>query len=329
MKKTPEITRRQFVKGALAVSAGLAAARLLGPGAVFAEAAPEAAYDLARGTVRLLNGMEMPVFGLGTYTLMNRVAESSVYEALTAGYRLIDTAAAYGNERGVGAGVKRSGVPREDIFLTSKLWPTNVAMRDIDRRLELLETDYIDLLLLHQPYDDYIAAWRTMEQAVHQGKVRALGLSNFTASQVEEIRAVAEIPPVLLQVETHLHHQQHLGAEYLAHHGIAMESWSPLGGRPNTPLFLQDETVCAVAEERGMTPAQVIIRWHLQSGRVCIPGSGNPEHIRENIGALDFSLTDADMARLDALEQKAPYFPEMGLQEADTLAVMEGWSKGA
>ena len=245
--------------------------------------------------------------------------------ALTAGCRLIDTAAGYGNERGVGQGVKRSGVPREEIFLTTKLWPTNVAMKDIDRRLELLEMDYIDLLLLHQPDGDYTAAYRNMEQAVRQGKARALGLSNFTASQTEEILSIAEIPPVLMQLETHLHHQQKLTAQYLAHRRIAYEGWSPLGGRPNTPLFLNDGTVLKIAGQYGKTAAQVIIRWHLQRGRICIPGSSNPDHIREDLQVFDFELSGEDMETLNALDQKAPYFPQMGFRDEDTLAVMQDW----
>ena len=329
MKQERNITRRSFLKGLLAGGAGLALAGVLGPEALRSAGAGSVRlndqsplFDLERRIVRLSNGMDMPILGLGTYTLMNRVAEGAVYEALTAGYRLIDTAAGYGNERGVGQGVQRAGVPREDIFLTTKLWPTNVAISDIDHRLELLEMEYVDLLLLHQPDGDFLTAYHTMEQAVRQGKVRALGLSNFSASQVEAVLREAEIPPVLLQVETHLHCQRALTSQYLAGCNMVHEGWSPLGGRPNTPLFLQDETVLAIAADHGKTAAQVIIRWHLQRERVCIPGSGNADHIRENAQVFDFSLSPEEMARLDALDQNAPYFPDMGGNDEDTRAVL-------
>ncbi|MBQ8161716.1 MAG: aldo/keto reductase [Clostridia bacterium] len=319
-------TRRQFLRGSLAAMAGIALSGMFRfPYQAEAQSA-QPAFDLDRRVFHLSNGMQMPILGLGTYTLMNRVAESSVLSALENGYRLIDTAAGYGNERGVGQGVQKSGVGRDEIFLTTKLWPTNVAMSDIDHRLELLEMDYIDLLLLHQPDGDYVSAYRTMEEAVRQGKVRALGLSNFTATQIEEILEMAEIPPVLLQVETHLRHQQKLTAQYLKGREIALEGWSPLGGRPNTPIFLTDETVQEIAGACGKTPAQVIIRWHLQSGRICIPGSSSADHIRENIDVFDFSLSEEEMERLNGMDRKEPFFPEMGPRDEDTLAVMQSLS---
>lgn len=341
MTYSREMTRRQFLRSAVTGAAGLAAWRLVSFGAAQAGGAAEqtaeqiapspAAFDLQTNTVRLRNGVDMPILGLGTAELSEEQTEQSVYWALQAGHRLIDTAAAYRNEAAVGRGVRRAleeGVlRREELFLTTKLWPTGVryTMESIDAALQSLNVAYIDLLLMHQPQGEYLAGYQVMEEAVRQGKVRSIGVSNFSAGQMESLLAVAEIPPAVQQVETHLHHQQHVMRSYLEHYGIALETWFPLGGRMNREAFLTLPEVQQIAAVHGRTPAQVIIRWHLQSGHVCIPGSGNEAHIRENRGALDFALTEEDMIRLNALNKSAPYYKRMGGKEAETLQIMADW----
>lgn len=348
MKEKKKITRRQFLKGAVAGVAGLTAIGIFGPmvmpgrrGGSGAGAdtpigatnpVPTNAFDFTKHTVLLNNGIEMPIFGLGTFQLTPEQAANSAYWALRAGYRLIDTAAAYSNEDGVGQGIKRAIdegiVTREEIFLTTKLWPMGgYNMTSIDNALETLGLDYIDLLLLHQPMGDYIEGYQAMEEAVRQGKVRSIGISNFSASQMEEIMDIATIPPAVQQVETHLHHQQGSMMEYLNIYGTVLESWFPLGGRGNTSTFFNLAEVQEIANAHDKTPPQVIIRWHLQSGHVCIPGSTNEAHIQENIGAYDFELTEEEMARLNALEKNEPFFRGMGGSEEETREMLEGWEE--
>lgn len=336
--KENKITRRQFLKGAAAGAAGLAALSIFGPGA-FTPAKAEStaavqtnAFDLAKRTVLLNNGVEMPVLGLGTFNLTEEQAEASAYWALKAGHRLIDTAAAYNNEAGVGRGIKRAIeegiVTREEIFLTTKLWPMGgYNMESIDTALEKLGLDYIDLMLLHQPWGDYIPGYQAMEEAVKQGKLRCIGISNFSAAQIEEIMAVATIKPAVQQVETHLYHQQGSMMEYLNNYGTVLESWFPLGGRGNAHTFLDLPEVQEIAAAHGKLPVQVVIRWHLQAGHVCIPGSINETHINENANVFDFELTADEMAKLNALNKNAPYFQGMGGSEEETRAILEGWEE--
>lgn len=338
MKK---ITRREFLKGAAAGAAGLAALSVFGPGLFTSaraegEAAAAAAvvgtnpFDLTKRTVLLNNGVEMPILGLGTFNLNNTQAENSTYWALKAGHRLIDTASAYNNEAAVGRGIKRAIdegiVKREEIFVTTKLWPMggyNAA--GIDNALEKLGLEYIDLMLLHQPWGDYIPGYKAMEEAVAAGKLRAIGISNFSAAQIEEIMAVATIKPAVQQVETHLYHQQGTMMEYLNNYGTVLEAWFPLGGRGNTATFFDIPEVQEIAGAHGKLPVQVIIRWHLQSGHVCIPGSINEAHINENAAVFDFELTADEMAKLNALNKNAPYYKGMGGSEEETRKILEGW----
>ena len=266
------------------------------------------AFDLAGGTVKLNNGVLMPLLGIGTFTLSNEQAADSVCWALEAGYRLIDTASFYANLDGVAEGIRRSGVPREDLFITGKLWPTEYTMDGIDETLRRLGLETIDLLLLHQPMGDYIAGYRALEEAVRRGKVRAIGLSHCSAEQFDEIAAIASIPPAVLQNEAHPYFQQTAMAERLLPYATVLEAWFPLGGRVATPMLLADETIAAIAQAHGKSPAQVILRWHLQSGHVAIPGSSDPDHIRENIEIFDFALTDGEMAQIAALDRNESYF---------------------
>ena len=265
----------------------------------------DTSFNLEKGTVTLNNGIEMPVLGIGTFTLRPAQAEESVYHALTYGYRLIDTANAYMNERAVGRAIKRSGVPREEIFVTTKLWPSEYenAERAIDETLARLDLEYIDLLLLHQAYGNYTAAYKGMEAAVRAGKVRAIGLSNFYQVRFDEILSIAAITPAVLQNERNPYFQQTEMQEYIKPHGTVLMDWFPLGGRSARQQSLfEDETIVEIAEAHNRTAAQVILRWHIQSGGIAIPGSSNPAHILENITIFDFELTDEEMRRINALD---------------------------
>ena len=240
-------------------------------------------FDLERRTVLLNNGIEMPILGIGTFRLSNEQAENSVYWVLRDGYRLIDTARIYGNEEGVGRGIQRA----------------------IDASLRRLGLDYIDLMILHhsQPRND-VAAYRAMEQAVEDGKLRSIGLSNYyTPEDFDRLVNAATITPALLQNETHPYHQSAEMKDHLAQYGTVMESWFPLGGRGNTQTLFNDETISAIAAAHGKTSAQIILRWHLQAGNIAIPGSSNEDHIQENYEIFDFELTDEEMAQMTALDK--------------------------
>lgn len=260
---------------------------------------------MERGTVTLNNGIKMPVVGLGTYTLTPAQAEESVYNALSAGFRLIDTANHYLNERAVGRGIKKSGVPREEIFVTTKLWPSdyeNVG-RAIDDTLARLDLQYIDLLLLHQPYGNYVAAYKAMETAVREGKVQSIGLSNFYEAKFDEVVRAATIPPAVLQNESNPYYHQAEMRKHIAPYGTVLNAWFPFGGRGNTQVLFNDETIVKIAEAHGKTSAQIILRWHLQIGNIAIPGSSNADHIRENFAIFDFALTDEEMRSISALDK--------------------------
>jgi diketogulonate reductase-like aldo/keto reductase len=260
----------------------------------------------------------MPVLGLGTYRLSDEETENSVYHALISGYSLIDTAAAYRNEEAVGRGIKRAGVPREDVFITTKLWPADYgnAAKAIDDALERLDVEYIDLLLLHQPWgDNYIEAYQAMEVAVREGKVRSIGLSNFYQNSFGAIIAIATIPPAVLQSERNPYFQQAEMMEFIAPYGTVMMDWFPLGGRGDNVVpserqqsLFENEVILEIAKAHDKTAAQVILRWHIQSNGIAIPGSRNPSHILENITIFDFELTDEEMQKMAALETNIPAF---------------------
>ena len=265
--------------------------------------------------VTLNNGMKMPQLGLGTYNMPgDEAAAKAVRTALQSGYRLIDTAHAYMVERGVGQGIKESGVPREEIFLTSKVWPTEFGegktLAAIDKMLTRLQIEYLDLLLIHQPFGDVVGAWKDMEKAVAQGKVRAIGLSNFEKYNYDKVMAAAAIKPALLQVECHPYSQQRVMRQKIAPEGMALECWYPLGGRGEggIDILCADPVIRSIAAAHGKTPVQVILRWHIQEGFVAIPGSLNPEHIRENIDIFDFALTAEEMESIRALDKASRFF---------------------
>lgn len=255
----------------------------------------------------LNNGEKMPVIGLGTFLLSPSDAEEAVYNALECGYRLIDTANAYMNERAVGRGIKRSGVQREEIFLESKLWPT-VYTKDtaVDEMLERLDVDYVDLLLLHQPAGDYMAGYRLMEKAVKEGKVKSIGLSNFEGEPLKEILANCEIMPTVIQVEAHPYYSQNELKEILKENNIHIQAWYPLGHGDKSLL---EETIFAeLGKKYGKTPAQIILKWHVQSGNIVIPGSKNKEHIKDNADIFDFELTSDEMDKINKLDKNTRYY---------------------
>lgn len=261
----------------------------------------------------LNNGVKMPMAGIGTFLLSPDEAEASVLSALQCGYRLIDTANAYVNEKAVGRAMKRSGLNREEIFLETKLWPSFYEQDDaVDKTLARLDTDYIDLLLIHQPAGNYIAGYRQMEKAYKEGKVRAIGLSNFNEAQIREILEICEVRPSVLQTEVHPYSQEKALKQFLAQEGMVIQAWYPLGHGDkaliNEPLFTE------LAQKYGKSNAQIILRWHIQDGNIVIPGSKNAEHIRDNFDLFDFSLSDEEMAKIAAMDQQKRYYtstPEM------------------
>jgi diketogulonate reductase-like aldo/keto reductase len=256
----------------------------------------------------LNNGTTIPVAGIGTFLMQPQEAESSVVSALQNGYTLIDTANAYMNEKAVGRAIKVSGKQRSEIYLSTKLWPSVYATADqaIDETLARLDTDYIDLLFLHQPVGDYIGAYKAMERAVKSGKVKSLGLSNFSKAEVEEVINATEIKPVFLQVEAHPYYPQNELKAYLDTFGAKVMAWYPLGhgdaNLVNEPVFTE------LAKKYGKSNAQIILRWHTQVGNVVIPGSKNPEHIKDNINTFDFTLTDEELSKIAKLDRNKPYY---------------------
>ena len=268
-------------------------------------------FDLENATVTLNNGVGMPIFGIGTFALSSEQAENSVYWALRDGYHLIDTARIYGNEDGVGRGIRRAieegYVTREEIFVTTKMWTSDFGNGNaaIDASLERLGLDYIDLMILHhsQPSND-VDAYQAMERAVADGKLRCIGLSNYYEPEdFDRLVNATTTVPALLQNETHPYHQSTEMKAHIAQYGTVMESWFPLGGRGNTQVLFNDPTIAAIAGAHGKTSAQVILRWHLQAGNIAIPGSSNPDHILENISIFDFELTDDEMAQMTGLDR--------------------------
>ena len=258
------------------------------------------------------DGHEIPALGFGVYLMSSVEVEQYLPQAIETGYHHIDTANAYFNEVAVGKVVRESDVPREDFFITTKLFPQSYPYEqckaDIDATLERLGMDYVDLLLFHQPYGEYVEGWRAMEEAVAEGKVRSIGLSNFPVHKIEQIMEVATVKPAVLQVEINPYWNQHALKAELAKIGlgdVVFEGWYPFGH--GDAKLLAEPVLAKIAEAHGKTPAQVILRWMLQEGDVTFPKTTNPQHIRDNFDVFDFELTDDEMARINALPQKAYY----------------------
>ena len=257
--------------------------------------------------VTLNNGIKMPMAGIGTFLLTPDEAEASVLNALACGYRLIDTANAYVNEKAVGRAMKKSGVSREEIFLETKLWPAFYEQPDaVEKTLERLDTDYIDLLLIHQPAGNYIAGYKLMEKAYKEGKVKAIGLSNFSQSQIREILDICEVKPVVLQTEVHPYYQEKKLKDYLKKEGIVIQAWYPLGH--GDKALLEDPLFQELGKKYGKSSAQIILRWHIQAGNIVIPGSKSPAHIQDNFDLFDFSLTAWEMAQISIMDKNVRYY---------------------
>ena len=257
--------------------------------------------------ITLNNGVKMPVAGIGTFLLSPDEAEASCLSALGCGYRLIDTANAYVNEKAVGRAMKKSGLARQEIFLETKLWPTFYSDENaVDDTLERLGTDYIDLMLLHQPAGCYLTGYRLLEKAYKEGKVKAIGLSNFTEAQIEEIIDACEIKPAVLQTEVHPYAQAKELKKLLSKADMAIQAWYPLGH--GDKALLEEPVFTSLAEKYKKTNAQIILRWHVQAGNIIIPGSKNPDHIKANLDLFDFALTREEMAEIEGLDQEKHYY---------------------
>lgn len=269
--------------------------------------------------VKLNNGVEMPMAGIGTFLLSPDEAEASVLSALQGGYRLIDTANAYVNEKAVGRAMKKSGVPREQIFLETKLWPSFYEQEDaVEKTLERLDTDYIDLLLIHQPAGNYLAGYRLMEKAYKAGKVKAIGLSNFNREQIQEILDNCEVKPTVLQTEVHPYFQEKELKAFLEKEGMVIQAWYPLGH--GDKALIEEPVFTELAAKYGKSNAQIILRWHIQAGNIVIPGSKNPDHIRDNFALFDFTLTDEEMVRVADMDKNKRYY-------TSTPEKLEGYAK--
>ena len=258
-------------------------------------------------SIKLNNGLECPAIGIGTFMLTPADAQNSVREALKMGYRLIDTANAYVNERAVGRGMRESGVAREEIFLSTKLWPSEYENENaVDETLERLGVGYVDLLYIHQPAGNWLAGYRQLEQAYRDGKAKAIGISNFEGKYIAELETKWEIVPQFIQVEAHPYYPQDELRVTLDKYGIRLMAWYPLGHGDRA--LIEEPIFKTLGEKYGKTSAQVILRWHTQMGFVVIPGSKNVAHIRDNLDILDFALTDKEMAEIARLNKGVRYY---------------------
>ncbi len=265
-------------------------------------------FDMEKKTVLLNSGYEMPILGLGTYSLSYDTCISSVKALIKEGGRLIDTAYMYGNEDAVGEGVRQAmkeyGVTREEIFVITKIYPSQFddAKKAIDMALEKLDIEYIDMMLLHHPGKGDVEAYRIMEDYVKEGKIRSLGLSNWYKAELEEFLPQVNIMPALVQNEIHPYYQEQDVVPYIQEKGIVVQCWYPLGGRGYTKELLNDPVITEIADAHQVSSAQVILRWDLQRNIVVIPGSSNPEHIKENLDLFSFELSEEEMEKIAGLD---------------------------
>lgn len=259
--------------------------------------------------IKLNSGYEMPVIGIGTYSLTGDVCVDSIYTAIKDGYRLIDTAYMYGNEKEVGEAVRRAIadglIKREDIFVITKIYPNQFSNPEsaIEEALNKLNIDYIDMMLLHHPGTDDVRAYKAMEKYVDSGKIKTLGLSNYYIKELSEFIPKVNIMPSLVQNELHPYYQDTEVVEFIQSKGIAVQAWYPLGGRGHQKELLSDEALVKIAESHNKSVAQIILRWNIERGVIVIPGSSNSDHILENISIFDFKLTDEEMKLIEALNR--------------------------
>lgn len=302
------MNRRQFLK------TGAASAIFFGVGARRMFAAPDAdAPGNSVPWVTLNNGVKMPCLGLGTMTLKGDLGVRCVADAISLGYRLIDTAMIYDDEAPVGEGIRQSGIRREELFITSKLWKSDMgyenAKAGFQTSIDKLKVDYLDLYLIHRPSGgDWKGSWRAMEELYHEGKIKAIGMSNADVAQMNDLISNFDVKPAIHQIETHAFFQEGSAHDYLKQHGVQMEAWAPFAeGRHG--LFAND-SLSAIAKKHGKTVAQVCLRWHFQRGVVAIPRSSQRAHIAENVNIFDFSLDDSDLASISPLDMNSTQFPE-------------------
>ncbi len=257
--------------------------------------------------VKLNNNIECPAIGIGTFMISPVDAEVSVREALKMGYELVDTAAAYQNERACGRGIKSSGIPREKVFVSTKLWPSEFEnVNAVNETLERLGLDYVDLLFIHQPAGNWLAGYRLLERAYKEGKAKSIGISNFEGKYLDELQKEWEIVPQFIQAEAHPYFPQGELRKTLDKYGIKLMSWYPLGHGDRS--LIEEPLFKRLAEKYGKSSAQVILRWHTQMGFVVIPGSKNVAHIKDNLDIMDFNLTDAEMAEIAKLDKNERYY---------------------
>ena len=270
--------------------------------------------------IKLNNGIECPVVGIGTFMLSPVDAENSTKEALKMGYRLVDTANAYVNERAVGRGIKNSGIAREEIFLSTKLWPSEYENPNaVDETLERLGVDYVDLLYIHQPAGNWLAGYRQLEKAYKEGKAKSIGISNFEGKYIEELQTKWEVIPQFIQVEAHPYFTQTELRKILDKYDIKLMSWYPLGHGDRS--LINESVFAELGKKYGKSPAQIILHWHIQMGFVVIPGSKNVDHIRDNMNITDFNLTDEEMAKIAKLDKGERYYHRTDEQ----LVQFAGW----
>ncbi len=271
-----------------------------------------AEFDLESGengrapTVMLNSGYEMPILGIGTYSLHGETCVNAVRSALESGVRLIDTAYMYGNEREVGQAIRQSGIQRDEIFVITKIYPGSQFSdpeRAIRDALDALDIGYIDMMLLHHPGANDVKAYKAIEKFVEQGKIRSIGLSNWYIEEIDDFISEVNIMPALIQNEIHPYYQEQAVVPYMHDLGIVMQAWYPFGGRGHTGEIFNNETIASIAKAHNVSSAQVVLRWHLQRGVVAIPGSSNSEHIRENISVFHFSLSNEEMLAIAALDR--------------------------
>ncbi|WP_319501434.1 aldo/keto reductase [uncultured Draconibacterium sp.] len=305
-----EMKRREFIRATATFAAG---AGVLGLGSYKAFGVGN--DSVAQNTIEnvsLNNGVQMPILGFGTLYLNGETGAQCVADAISLGYRLIDTATIYGNEEAVGAGIKKSGINRKELFVTSKLWVDDSGYEKakvaFQTSLDKLGLDYLDLYLIHRPRGDVKGSWKAMEELHKAGKIKAIGISNFEDHQIDELLEYATIKPAVNQIETHAFFQQSKARKSLLDYGVQMEAWSPLAQGRNG-LFT-NETLAAIGKKYNKNNAQVSLRWHYQRGIVAIPRSSQKAHMMENLNIFDFELDDADMKTIAALDLDKTQFPE-------------------
>jgi len=313
MEKKPQsnrIIRRQFLQ----IGSTIAASAILLPvsGNKVFGASKAVISKNPIPTVKLNNGIKMPMLGFGTNTLKGLTCERCVSDAISLGYRLIDTAKVYGNEESVGAGLRQGGINREKLFITSKLWVDDAGYESTKKAFETsinkLGVEYLDLYLIHRPRGDVKGTWKAMEELYEQGKIKAIGVSNFDPDQLDDLKTYARIKPTVNQIETHVFFQQHISYDYLKKNNVQMEAWSPFAAGRNG--IFENQTLADIGKKYNKSNAQVSLRWNYQRGIVAIPRSSQKEHMIENLDIFDFELTKSDVKAIAKLDLNITQFPE-------------------